>query len=181
MALRIVLTALFALAAAPAAAAEKTSLQLGFDAADAGNDALAAQHYRSACDTGTMQGCVLLGTLHANGRGVPKDETLAVTLYRQGCDGGSAIGCANLAFAYSSGKGVQRDDAQAVALFQLACDKRSTVGCLNLATMYDQGIGVPKDPKKAIAAYLLVLGLKPNEDQKARAQDRLDVLLAAQQ
>jgi len=53
--------------------------------------------FARACKAGTVQGCTLLGTLHEQGAGVPRDLFKARDLFQQACAGADPQGCAGLA------------------------------------------------------------------------------------
>ena len=128
--------------------------------------ARAAELAREACDggrtltgpDGPYSGCSLLGSLHREGMGVPKDEARAAGLLEKACSGGDLSGCFLLGLMYKSGAGVSRDIGRAAALFERACGAPGKhtreSGCFALADvgqMYLTGTGVAKDLARAAA------------------------------
>jgi TPR repeat protein len=69
-----------------------------------------AELFRNACHAGDAQGCLRLGLLFAEGRGVGKDEARAAALWTRAadlttkrCDEGHAVACWELGMAYKAG------------------------------------------------------------------------------
>ena len=61
--------------------------------------------------------------MHADGRGVLKDEAEAVRWYRLAAEQGYAIAQHNLGVMYDKGEGVLKDDAEAVRWYRLAAEQ----------------------------------------------------------
>src|ERR1019366_6114433 len=81
----------------------------------------AVQLYQRSCDLGAATGCVDLGVLYRDGRGVPaKNPARAVQIFQRACDL-SAAACASIASMYELGVGVPKDVARAKALYQRSC------------------------------------------------------------
>jgi hypothetical protein len=84
-----------------------------------------------ACKGGESEGCVMLGVLYDNGKGVPKDEARAAALYEMGCNGNASLGCV------FSGQRIwrvsnhpSRDELlRALAFFTKACHLHREQGC----------------------------------------------------
>ena len=49
--------------------------------------------YQKACDLDDANGCVRLGAMYEQGRGVDRSEERALTLYRRACRIGNAAAC----------------------------------------------------------------------------------------
>jgi uncharacterized protein len=96
---------------------------------------------------GDPQAKSVLGELHMQGRGVPKDVQKAVLLYQQAAMKGVVTAQFNLGVLYLTGEGVPKQDSlQAEALFRRAAEKGFVMAMVNLAQMYRTGYGdVPKD------------------------------------
>ena len=60
-------------------------------------------------DQGDAAAQTLLGSMYADGQGVPKDDAQAVKWYRLAADQGDAAAQANLGGMYANGQGVPRD------------------------------------------------------------------------
>jgi TPR repeat protein len=54
-----------------------------------------------------------LGVMHAEGRGVPRDDAAAVRWYRKAADQGDVDAQRSLGLMYATGRGVPRDDVEA--------------------------------------------------------------------
>lgn len=86
------------------------------------NDVAALERFRKACDLGYAPSCNGIGTMYAQGRGVPKDEVEAVRWYRMACASDSTTGCEHLANAYEAGRGVAKDaEAERLARERAKC------------------------------------------------------------
>ena len=96
-------------------------------------------------DQGDAVAQTFLGSMYADGQGVPKDDAQAVKWYRLAADQGAALAQANLGDMYANGQGVPKDDAQAVKWYRLAADQGHAMAQANLGGMYANGEGVPRD------------------------------------
>ena len=145
--------------AAPAATSPPTSLSATVPSSSPATATTApvtpaqAASLRNSCAAGKATDCTALGSIYANGTGVPKDYAQAVALFRKGCDGGDPLGCVNLGELYQNGMGVAKDDVQATALYRKACDGGAGAGCDDLGEAYRDGTGVAKDVSKATTLY----------------------------
>jgi len=102
---------------------------------DKKDPARAAQLYRHVCDAEIVSGCVGIGHLLMDGRGVSKDVAEANRLLSRACDEGAANACSSIGYSYSEGIGVAKDYTKAAALYLKSCDGGSAVGCYNLAQL----------------------------------------------
>ncbi len=78
------------------------------------SDTRAHALFQRGCDGGYAASCNGLGTLHDQGRGVPKDHGAAVALYRRACAADSSTACQHLAQALRLGRGIAKDEEAAV-------------------------------------------------------------------
>ncbi len=69
--------------------------------------------FQRACGAGYAPSCTGLGTMHDQGRGVPRDSIAAVALFRRACEADGSTGCQHLAQALRAGRGVAKDEAAA--------------------------------------------------------------------
>ncbi len=74
----------------------KKYLKEGLNASQNENYTGVAHLFKKACDMGNIEGCLRLGYLYENGKGVTKNYTKAAQLYDKSCDMGNAEGCNNL-------------------------------------------------------------------------------------
>jgi len=94
-----------------------------------------------------------LGSLYANGEGVPVDDERALQWYLAAAAQGSHMAQANVGAFYYMGRGAARDLATAVRWLAAAAEGKDLNGLFNLAVLYSQGEGVPQDEEKALALY----------------------------
>lgn len=164
-------------APSPAKAAVSATAGRGVALFGAGKYDAALPFLRKACDGGDTSGCVDLGVMYENGRGVAADVVQAQTLYRKGCDGGNRMGCDDLAklvlrIAKHAGDGTQIGAVQAAApepavtggaalykagqyiaavpLLRTSCNGGDAHACGLLGGMYETGLGVERDADQAV-------------------------------
>jgi TPR repeat protein len=94
----------------------------------------AATLFTSACDGGDLDACVSLGTMHQEGRGVPKDLAQAARLYKKACDGDTMAGCTQLG-RIAEDKQLKGRFGRPAALFKKACEGGDAEGCLEHANL----------------------------------------------
>ncbi|BCZ20033.1 hypothetical protein NHP190012_16750 (plasmid) [Helicobacter sp. NHP19-012] len=135
------------------------------------NYAKALEYFQKAADMGNADGYNNLGSMYANGTGVPQDYKKAMQYYQKAGDMGNASAYASLGFMYRDGKSVakntkstknteealldnllyapgQKEAAKALQYFQKAADMGNAEGFLGLASMYQMGWGVVQDEQK---------------------------------
>ncbi len=111
--------------------------------ANAGN---AVALYKNSCEhLRNGAGCVKLGVMHWEGRGVPKNPSLAAQSFLDGCEAGEPLGCFNLSRAYLDGTGEPQDFVQAYSYADRACTGHVPDACVDVATAKIGGKGVAKD------------------------------------
>ncbi len=110
----------------------------------------ALEWYRKAAEQGLAEAQDTLGFMHAEGRGVTKDEAEAVKWYRKAADQGLAIAQWNLGTMYEQGRGVAKNDTEAVKWYRKAADQGLAVGQAALGLMLLQGHGVTKSDVEAV-------------------------------
>lgn len=76
-----------------------------------------------AAEKGRVDAKYFLGTLHADGLGVPKNHKEAARLYREAANGDHAWAMNNLGVLYHEGKGLQRNDEEAYFWLSLAMQR----------------------------------------------------------
>ncbi|GHV38472.1 hypothetical protein FACS1894187_17310 [Synergistales bacterium] len=129
---------------------------------------------RRAAEQGNAAAQNRLGSMYANGRGVPKDDKQAVEWYRKAADQGHAAAQYNLGLMYAKTK----DDKQAADWYRKAAEQGYAAAQNRLGFMYDNGQGVTQDDKQAVewyrkaadqgyAAAQYNLGAKTKDDKQA--------------
>jgi TPR repeat protein len=131
------------LAAAGAVAAE--DFAAGMRAHLAKKYAESRQVFAALADAGDARAQFMMGTIHEQGLGVPKDLAAAAVWYRRAADGGNASAQYNLGVFYQFGKGVAKDPAEAARLLQMAAEQGHGRAQNNLSTFYFTGVGVARD------------------------------------
>lgn len=90
-----------------------------------------------------------LGTMYAEGKGVPKDDSLASSWYRKAAEHGLSYAQNIMGLAYDIGRGVPKNDSFAQDWYRVAAEQGLKEAQSNLALMYQEGQGVPKNEKLA--------------------------------
>ena len=76
----------------------------------------------AACNAGSAFACGSLGSLFAEGQGVPKDEARAMKIFVQGCDAHGWLACVNAASLGARGRPKDAPlPAKSMAFFERAC------------------------------------------------------------
>lgn len=109
--------------------------------------AQAKTFFQAACESGSAEGCSVLGVMIEEGRGFDRDDALARRLFERACGGGVLRACTNL------GR-LEREENPRVAatMFRVACDGGESHGCVELARLSRDGVGAPQD--KGLAEML---------------------------
>jgi TPR repeat protein/S1-C subfamily serine protease len=96
-----------------------------------------------------------IGTMYAEGQGVPQDYAEAARWFRLAAEQGLARAQCYLGWMYDHGRGISQDDAEAVRWYRLAADQGLAEAQHNLGWMYAYGRGVPQDNAEAVRWYRL--------------------------
>jgi hypothetical protein len=99
------------------------------------------------------EGQYWLGTLYAQGRGLPKDTAQAIHWYEAAAAQGNARAMHNLGAGYYDGWDGQKNLAEAVKWFQAASEHGNTDSAFNLAVLYELGTGVRQNTVEAFKWY----------------------------
>lgn len=94
-----------------------------------------------------------LGLLHAQGRGVPKDQKRATELWLAAAAQDYPWAQYNLGLAYFKGQGVETDRREAVAWFRRAADNGLPEAQFIMGQLRREGLGVERDTAQALAWY----------------------------
>lgn len=112
-----------------------------------------AANLEKGCKGRDGLGCRILGSLHALGEKVPKDDAKAAQMYFFGCSRGDATSCTYLAAAVEEGVGVAPGAKRALRLYEQACKAKEPYACDTLAYKLRMGKGVARAPARALALY----------------------------
>lgn len=97
----------------------------------------------------------ILGTMYANGQGVPVNNEKAVEWTRKAAEKGFANAQYNLGIMYDTGTGVAKNNKEAAKWYRRAADQKVSEAQYNLGIMYEEGQGVKKDIVQAYAWIML--------------------------
>ena len=125
----ISILALFAVLIAPLSAAVppppalsplESALKTGLSAFESGDHRAATTAFRKLANQNVPVAETLLGTMAANGQGVPKDDAVAAAWFMRAARHGYAPAQMALADAFAKGRGVPQNPARAMALAKAA-------------------------------------------------------------
>ncbi|MDX2205379.1 MAG: PDZ domain-containing protein [Hyphomicrobiaceae bacterium] len=95
----------------------------------------------------------MLGSMHAGGKGVARDDAEAVRWYRAGADAGHAVSMIELANLTIEGRGTERNAQEAVRLYRSAADTGNPYGMWRYGFILLEGKLVPKDTAQAAQLF----------------------------
>jgi len=113
----------------------------------------------------------MIGTMYANGEGVPQDYAEAMRWYRKAVEQGNAKAQTNLGIIYENGHGIPQNYAEAMRWYRKAAEQGHAQAQHKLGVMYENGHGVPQDYAEAMRWYR-----KAAEQGSAQAQNNLGVM-----
>jgi TPR repeat protein len=143
--IKLLNTAAFLLCTAVSAPVMAQDYDKGLAAAEAGDYATAFQEWRPLAEEGDAYIQIIVGTMYAEGKGVPQDYAEAVDWYRKAAEQGNAGAQYSVGVMYANGKGVLQDYAEAVEWYRLAAEQGNDSAQINLGVMYGDGKGVLQD------------------------------------
>lgn len=133
-------------------------LQLANTAKSEGHHLKAVNHYKFACDNGSIEGCYNLAVMHKEGKVFALKKTYSYKLYATtkkyredspnpnydhitalyglSCDVGIVPACVDLANIYAKGTHVPKDEIKAADLYGVACLDGVKRGCVNAGNLY---------------------------------------------
>ena len=125
-------------------------LEDGLAAYQKGDYAAALQILRPLADQGNADAQFNLGSMYAEGRGVPQDLEQSAIWDLKAADAGNAAAkmvvgfkCFSLGVRYYNGFGVPQDYKRAAVWYRKAADRGTPVAEFALGGMYEKGQGVP--------------------------------------
>jgi TPR repeat protein len=117
----------------------------GLTAARCGNYTTAIRLWQPLAEQGDAALQNILGLMHTEGRGVPKNYAKAVKWYRMAAEQGHADAQYSLGEMYAGGRGVPQDLAEAAKWWREAAEQGKATAQVGIGLLYAQGIGVPQD------------------------------------
>lgn len=135
----------------PPAAAE--AYRQGITAHVRGDHAAARTAFDTACNGGSVSGCVDLALMLADGEGGPADPARARAMLTDACDarGVGVSACHRVGLMRLNGEGGAVDLPGARAAFSAACDADEPHACYDYAVMMIRGQGGERAPVDALA------------------------------
>jgi len=127
--------------------------ELGRSYLKGGDFAAALTRFRQSAEQNYPPALNAIGTMYANGSGVPKDESEAVNWYRRSAEQGYIGGQLNLGLMYENGRGVHRDYTVALQWYRKAAAQGSATAQDSIGYFYGQGMGVKRDDGEAVAWF----------------------------
>jgi len=155
------LSAACAVAIALGAPVAAGPLEDGRDAYHEKQYAKAVQLWQPLAEKGDATAQYLLGTLFAEGKGVPQNDATAVQWFLRAANQGNADAQYNVGASYSAGMGVNQSDPEAAKWFRRAADQGMVFAQLNLGLLYAAGKGVPQDSVESFKWLKIAFGGLP--------------------
>ena len=124
-----------------------------------------------------------LGSIYAEGQGVPQDYQEAVKWYRLAAAQGYAPAQSSLGLAYEKGQGVPQDYREAVKWYRLAAAEENQFAQINLGVMYSNGTGARQDFVRAHMWFTLAAAALSDDsgDMAIKKRDRIASKMTAEQ
>ena len=122
---------------------------------DRGKDIEELKRFRQLAEEGHQWAQRRLGSMYADGKGVPQDYEEAVKWYRLAAAQGNAPAQFSMGMAYEKGQGVPQDFEEAAKWYRLAAAREDDWAQMRLGWFYAEGRGVPQDYREAAKWYRL--------------------------
>lgn len=116
-----------------------------------------------AAEAGEAFEQMLMGSLYAEGLGVPQDDKLSAEWMLKAAEQKLAEAEYQMGGCYLIGKGVKQSDTIAIEWFKRAADKHHSIAMKQLGDMYFSGIGTPINDEEALKWHTRVADLKGND------------------
>ena len=133
-----------------------------------GDYAVAFESFRTFAEQGDARAQFVLGTMYADGKGVPQDDAEAVRWYRRAAEQGDARAQVSLGYMYVQGRGVSQDYTEALRWFRQAAEQGDARAQIKLGAMYALGQGVPQDHVQAHKWFNLAASRFSSSEQELR-------------
>jgi len=105
---------------------------------------------RQAAESGDAEAQRNLGLMHAEGRGVQRNDGEALRLFRLAGEQGDAEAQHYVGWMLEKGSGASKDHAEAVRWFRRAADQNFAAAQVSLVIAYEQGRGVAQNNAQAL-------------------------------
>lgn len=109
-----------------------------------------AKYYEYACNGNLALGCLNLGIMYEEGKGVPQNHRKSIAYLAQACINGEVIGCAAAGYLY---RDILHDYDEAFRYNKLACTGGMAPSCTSVGLAYHEGQGAPQSYAKAAGYY----------------------------
>ncbi len=119
--------------------------QIGWEAYERGDYITAMKEWRPLAERGDDRAQYFLGSMYADGEGIPQDSVEAVKWYHLAAEQGDADAQFSLGGIYYYGAGIPQDSAEAVKWYHLAAEQGDAGAQIQLGNIYENGAGVPQD------------------------------------
>ena len=139
--------------------------------------------FRQLAEQGHQWAQRRVGSMYAEGKGVPQDFQEAVKWYRLAAAQGYAPAEYNLGLAYEKGEGVSQDFQQALKWYRLAAAQGNASAQVNLGVMHANGRGVRQDFMRAYMWFNLAAAALNGDsgDRATKKRDRIASKMTAEQ
>ena len=132
-------------------------LEDGLDAFKAKDYAKAAALWTPLAEAGDLTAQYRLGTLYAEGQGVPQDDALAFKWFLRAAEKGEPSAQYDVGASYMGGHGVKASEVEGAKWFLRAANQGMVYAQFNIGLLYASGAGVQKDPVEALKWLQLAL------------------------
>ena len=147
--------------ATAALSASAGPLEEGMDAYNAKEYVRAAALWQPLAEAGNPVAQYRMGTLYAEGRGVPQSDEKAFTWFTRAAEKGDPLAQYDLGASYMGGHGVKASDVDGAKWFQRAANQGMPYAQFNLGLLHASGTGVDKDNVEALKWLDLALVALP--------------------
>jgi hypothetical protein len=111
--------------------------------------AKAVELWQPLAERGDATAQYFIGTLYAEGKGVPQSDVTAFGWFLRAANNGNAAAQYNVGASYAGGAGVKKSEADAAKWFLRAANQGMPYAQLNLGLLYAAGSGVAQDNVEA--------------------------------
>lgn len=158
--MRIHSTAVFAiLPLLVSAAVWSADFDTGQEAYNSGDYQTALTEWQALAEEGHANAQFGMGTLYANGFGVPFDNEQARNWYQLAAEQGHAEAQCNLGVMHANGWGVPLSDEAAFEWYSLAAEQGVIRAQISLAKMYSRSFGATQDKVQGYKWYTVAMEL----------------------
>ncbi|HZD39376.1 MAG TPA: tetratricopeptide repeat protein, partial [Terriglobales bacterium] len=139
--------------------------------------------FRQLAEQGHQWAQRRLGSMYAEGKGVPQDYEEAVKWYRLAAAQGNVPAQYSLGLAHEKGQAVPQDYEEAVRWYRLAASRGNQSAQINLGVMYTNGTGVRQDFVRAYMWFTLAAAALSGDslDAATKNRDRIASKMTAEQ